>query len=210
MQVNHSKQSSRCKSALAAVMLSAVSLLAAAPSQAMTIIGVEDPVSGFVGSLLKGFPDYVQVASDGEASFRPFGVGPDVSDAIYFGPENMDTWMQAAESTWTDNGAGVWYLPAANPGPGCPPENATDVSLCHEAVGHWLTLSGPWNPTLVGDYAIMSEDGTVGDYIRLYNSNGAAHLTFASDPIGLPEPASLALVGAGLAGLLRKRRTQVA
>ena len=196
----------KLKSMLAAALLAATTLLAQAPAQAATVIGVEDPAAGFVGTLFPYFPDYLQVASDGELAFRPFGILEDVSDAIFFGPMNGDEWMQAPDSTWTNNGNGVWYLPASNPGPGCPPENATDTSTCLEAVGHWISTIGPWVGPLLGDYVILSADGTFGDVIRLYNTDGIANVSFASDPIGLPEPASLALLGAGLAGLGWQRR----
>ena len=205
----HATRLNNVKAFLVASLLAASTLLASTPTRATTIIGVEDPALGFVGGLLAGFPDYVQVASDGEVSFRPFGIGPDVSDAIYFGPQNSFRWVQAAESTWTDNGAGVWYLPAANPGPGCPPENETDVSSCHEAVGHWMTEDGPWIPSALGDYAILSADGSIEDLIRLYNIDNVAHITFASDPLALPEPSSLALVSAAVAAYPRKRRRHI-
>ena len=194
------------KPTLAAALLAATVFLTETPAQAATVIGVEDPALGFVGDVLSMFPDYLQVGSDGEMAFRPFNLLEDASDAIFFGLMNEDAWRQAPDSAWTSNGNGVWYLPASNPGPDCPPENATDTSTCFEAVGHWISAVGPWGGPLVGDYVILSEDGTVGDIIRLYNTDGIANVSFASDPIGLPEPASLALLAAGLAGLCWPRQ----
>ena len=206
MKPNQTNLNNKMKTTLAAALLATTALLAQAPAQAATVVGVEDPATGFVGSLSPFFSEYLQVASDGELAFRPFGILEDVSDAIFFGPMNEDAWVQAPGSTWTSNGNGVWYLPASNPGPGCPPENATDTSTCFEAVGHWISTIGPWIGPLVGDYVILSADGTYGDIIRLYNTNDIANVSFASDPIRLPEPASLALLAAGIAGLGWQRR----
>jgi len=197
---------SATKGALALALC--ISGFAVAPAHA-TVIGTEDPVSGFVGELFSGydgapFPDSTgwTVASDGESPFMPFNITVDVSDAVSL--DNGNGWYQAADSLWTSAGNYVWYIPASSPGgPGCGSENEP---LC-EYVGHFISAIA-WAPTAIGTWTILDANGAVGDVIITYNDANGANLIFKSDPI--PEPASLALLGIGLAGLAASRRRKQA
>jgi hypothetical protein len=204
------------RSAFLAAALAGAMLFASAPALAATIICTEDS-GGAVCDLLasSGFPGFVSVASDGESPFDPYGAGFDTSDGIQFTLFDNGPWIQAADSQWTQiaGGVGTWVLPAATAGgPGCPGENAIDTSTCTELVGHWIQIALPggalpqWQPQLLGEYDILSADGTIGDRIFLFNTNAGAELIFQSDPI--PEPATMALVGISLLGLgaFRRRR----
>lgn len=158
-----------------------------------------DPAAaGFVGPLLPGFAGYT-VASDGEAVFDPFTAGFDVSDGIRL--DNPFGWFQAANSHWTQTDAFTWVIPAANPGPGCGPENG---NTC-EIVGHFISAT-PWNAHAVGTWEIMDADGSIGDVITTFNTANGAEITFQSGPT--PEPGEWALMamGRGVIGLTMKRR----
>ena len=183
------------KSAFAAAAIAA--MLASAPARAV-VIGVEDPALGFVGDLFAGFAGYV-VASDGESAFRPFQVSFDVSDGIRL--DNAFGWVQAADSQWTQIDAVTWVIPAANPGPGCGPENN---NIC-EMVGHFISATA-WNPAFIGTWVIGQAGGGISDVITTFNTANGAELTFQSDPV--PEPSEWALMAMGLAviGLTMKRR----
>lgn len=183
------------KSAFVAAAITA--MLASASARAV-VIGTEDPVSGFVGPLFPGIAGYT-VASDGEAAFDPFAVGFDVSDGIRL--NNSFHWFQAANSQWTQTDAFTWVIPAANPGPGCGPEN---VNTC-EMVGHFISAS-PWNPNFVGTWEIMDADGSIGDVITTFNTANGAEITFQSGPVPEPSEWALMAMGLGVIGLTMKRR----
>ena len=188
-------QSSRfAKSAFLAGAFAVTTMLASAPVYAdvYKVIGQEDAVNGFTGPLFVGVAGY-DVASDGESLFQPFGITVDVSDAIRL--DNPFNWTQAADSKWTPSGHSTWYVPAADPGPGCGAENG---NTC-EMVGHSISAA-PWDPSLLGTYVILSADGkTIGDTIKLSNTAAGAEILFVSDPV--PEPSEWAMMALGLAGL---------
>jgi opacity protein-like surface antigen len=175
---------------------------AAAAASADNVIGTEDSTTGFVGNFLESaFPGTQSiVASDGEASFDPFGAGYDTSDGLNFSAVGF-TWTQAADSTWNDLGNQTWVLPAVIPG--CGAENSTTC----EPVGHFIS-SATWSPGAIGTWLIYESDGSLSDRIVTFNTVNGAELKFYSDP-SIPEPATWAilLLGVfGVGGALRIRR----
>jgi hypothetical protein len=183
-------------------------------AKADIVIGQETSGGGFVGNLLEqNFPgtSYL-VASDGEASFDPFGAGFDTSDGINFSGVPF-VWDQAADSIWTSLGNQTWVLPANLSGIGCGVENGTTC----EPTGHFISPSA-WNPLALGQYLILEADGSVSDRIVLSNNaDGTADLKFYSDPnpgvTGVPEPAmwTIMLTGFfGLGSMLRRRKAALA
>jgi hypothetical protein len=171
------------------------------------------PVSFAEGAngIITGIPTAapaINVASDGEVAFFPFGATTDMSDAIQFtaGPGVWDFVGPANNWTTPDLGA-TWFLPAIN-------ENEP----ASENIGTWIFASGSgWNagtPSAV----ILTEGvgGPTSDIIRLFDNplNGAAMITFQSDPI-VPESSTWAMMIIGFAGLgfaayRRARRPAVA
>lgn len=179
-------------------------MMAGGPSHATTtVLGVEDPVNGFVGDLVSPGSGYT-VASDGEASFDPFGAGFDVSDGLNFSTIGAQ-WLQAPGSIWTSIGFQTWVLPADLTGIGCGKENATTC----EPVGHFIS-NLPWSSGVIGTWLILEgPSGPISDEIVLFNKRGQANLLFYSDPsLPAPEPATIAVLGVGLLGLavIRRRR----
>lgn len=171
-----------------------------------TVIGKEDPVTGFTGNFLESvFPGTVyMIASDGEAAFHPFGAAFDVSDGLDFSGVGF-TWTQAPDSIWTNIGSQIWVLPATT---SCGSENEPEC----EPVGHFLSPSA-WNPAAVGTWELWDSDGTLSDRIVTFNTAAGAELLFYSDPLPTPEPTSwaLMLIGFGaIGGAIRaSRRTTV-
>jgi len=176
-----------------------VSCFALFPAKADTIIGTEDPQSGLVSDFLG--TGYL-VASDGEASFDPFGAGYDTSDGINFSAITFP-WYQASDSHWTSLGNQIWVLPADLSAIGCGVETGTSC----EPVGHFYSPSG-WVPSVLGWYTILDPNGAVSDRIYLYNDpSSQANVQFYSDPV--PEPGTIAIFVMGLLALglmLGKRR----
>ena len=157
------------------------------------------PVSFAEGAngIITGIPTAVpaiNVASDGEVAFFPFGATTDMSDAIQFtAGAGVWNWVGAANNWTTPDGGAMWFLPAIA-------ENEPPS----EDIGTWIFAAGSgWNagtPSAV----ILTEGlgGPTSDIIRLSDNplNGAAMITFRSDPI-IPESSTWAMMIIGFAGL---------
>jgi hypothetical protein len=150
----------------------------------------------------------VNLASDNEVGFVPFGLTgvSDVSDAIEFtaGP---GVWVPDAayasafgSGLWTEQVVGtndVWFLPASITG--CGSENEPSC----EPVAKWDFAPGSgWNDG-TPNVNILNADGTLSDFVNVANDgvNGAATVTFVSDPTAVPEPSTWAMMLLGFAGL---------
>jgi hypothetical protein len=186
-------------------------MIAGTAAKADTVIGQESDADGFVGNLLPDFPGagYL-VASDGEASFHPFGATFDVSDGIDLSGTN-NPWTQAADSFWTAIGAQTWVLPANLTAFGCGVENEPSC----EPVGHFIDPGFYWTIQVPHTWVILDSAGAVSDKIVTYNdANGVANIKFYSDPsLGVPEPATWAMMLVGFFGLgamVRARRAVTA
>lgn len=174
-------------------------LAAAGSAQAqlpVIIIGVEDPTSGWAGPLFPGTS--YNVASDGEASFHPFNISVDVSDALSFDDVGHVWTMDASTVGWTQDGTRqTWYIDAASVGENEPP--------VPEPIGYFSSPD-PWTESVIGIYRIMGGPNEPGEYdeIILWNDANGAHLSFNSDA---PTPGAAAVLGlGGLMGARRRRR----
>src|SRR5262249_48695555 len=133
------------------------------------------------------------VASDGEVSFRPFGVTFDTTDGIIL-PALATPWTKSALSTgWTNVGGNTWVLPAVN-------ENEPTS----ESVGIW-TNPTPLAAANLGLVTLNQSNGiTLSDLINFTNTASGAMITFSSDPTLIaivPVPAALPLFATGLGAL---------
>jgi hypothetical protein len=164
-------------------------------ARAADVIGAEDQPgqNGFVGSI----PGTVgantalgiQVASDGEAPFHPFGIEFDVSDAIQF---NNPGAIPFSVNLWQEVAPGLWALPASLGA--CGDENEP---IC-EPVGQWFVPGIEIQP---GQWSILDAEGNVSDVITLSPTPNGMLLSFASDPLGVPEPAIWAMMLIGFFGV---------
>src|SRR5262249_10112197 len=116
-----------------------------ARGQGFIVIGTEDPVNGFAG-FIPG--TQIQVASDGESPFRPFGITVDTSDAIDLRAQGNNWTIDTPTVGWTlwaGTGPvnGVWYIAAAAVGKNEPP--------VPEPIGTWHSPD-PWVASVVGEY----------------------------------------------------------
>jgi hypothetical protein len=189
----------------------AASLVGAAAARAQDIvIGTEDSVGGFNGPLFPFVTTDLVVASDGEAPFDAFHAGYDISDGINFDVAGVSstTWTQAPDSHWNFLGGQTWVLPAKL-GP-CGDEGEP---LC-EPVGHFLMPPSIFfDPHFAVTSVILDASGAVSDRIVTFNGAHSGELLFFSDPAGIPEPATWALMltGFGLLGAgVRAMRREVA
>jgi hypothetical protein len=195
-------------------LLASVALVGASLSGAMaapssyTIIGTEDVVNGFNGTLFPGLPgggSYL-VASDGESYFDPYGANFDTSDGLNFSGVGFK-WYQAAGGQWTSLGNQTWVLPAVIPG--CGSENETTC----EPVGSFYSPNAPWVAAAIGTWVIQEwgpfDVAFVGrpgwsDVIKTFKSGNNAVVLFYSDFVGssgIPEPSTWAMLLLGFAGL---------
>ena len=146
---------------------------------------------------LVGPSPIINVASDGEGGFHPFGVTVDTSDAIQF-TVGSGVWIpdpaysaSFGAGLWqellgaTGGGTGIWVLPSTIAG--CASENEPTC----EPIAKWdFSPGGLWPPDTDPYQYILESDGvTLSDVILLDNSgpNGSAAITFSSDPSLIPE-----------------------
>ena len=166
-----------------------------------TVLCTESDTSGCVQQLFSTDGPNATVASDGESSFDPFGVGNDTSDQIQF---NSANWLPEVSNGWTQANSTTWFAPTSS---SCGSENEPSC----EVIGAWFLPGVQWSEGQVGVYTMLDSDGvTTSDVIVLDNAGpgGTAEIQFSSDPTLIPEPASFGLAGLGVLGLaaLRRRR----
>ena len=188
-----------------ALALSATLAWAQANGGTVTVC-TEDAASGCVQDIFSGvFVDSIVAASDGEDAFFPFDTQIDSSDGIRFSEFHSNVVFIGATG-WVQIDPLTWVLPGDLSGIGCGAENN---NTC-EPVGAWYYPGQFFIDFALGSYLILSPDGvTISDVIVLSNNgpDGNALIQFSSDPsLPAPEPASLALIGIGMAGLAFARR----
>jgi hypothetical protein len=158
-----------------------------------TPVTFAEGASGIVTAIPTASPA-INVASDGEVPFLPFGATSDMSDAIQFtAGAGSWTWLGPANNWTSPDGGATWFLPAI-----------AENEPSSENVGSWFFTGGsgwlPQTPSAV----ILTEGvrGPVSDIITLANNGpgAAATITFRSDPI-VPEPSTWAMMVVGFAGL---------
>lgn len=191
------------------LILAVVGLIVGFPTvgRAQIILGTEDPLNGFVGTLpVTQFS--ITVGSDGEGSFDPFGAGYDTSDGIsgilgwqpdpgYAAAFAPGFWTQLLDASGGPTGS--WVLPAVTPA-------GVENEPGFEPVAGWFLPGAVWGGNVPASFIILEADGTWSDTITISNNGpgGSAQITFASDPV--PEPSSLALLSLGAMVLLASRR----
>jgi hypothetical protein len=193
----------------------------AGPGNALTVVLCIDggeATAGCVAGIPTSAP-LLFVGSDGESVFDPFGAGFDTSDGIQlnssWAPDpafaasfGAGLWTQIADPA---TGGFTWVLPSVITGCG-----AENEPTCEPVAKWYFTPGSPWNAgtpdiLLIFEGAAFASD--LSDVILVNNTGGpngtAASITFFSDPAtfpSIPEPASLALIGIGMAGLAFARR----
>lgn len=168
-------------------------------THAVTVVGTESAGGGFHGDLFAAFPGQgYTVASDGEATFDPYGAGYDTSDGISF--STNFTWNLVSGAGWVGLPNNTWVLPANLTGIGCGAENEP---IC-EPKGLWTAPNATWISSVLGTYVILNSQGGVSDVINIFNQGNQAFASFQSDPV--PEPGTLILLGSGLLALASRFR----
>jgi hypothetical protein len=177
-------------------------------ASAFGVMDVVEDTNGFVGVIPKSAPP-ITVASDGETFFDPLGAGFDTTDGIVlnadWAPDPTDV-HAFRPGFWTQlPGAFTWVLPACNPSGLC--ENAE----IKEPVARFIFLPGSgWQKGTLS-LRISDPDGSFSDMVHVSNQGpgGAAMITFRSDGIGTPEPATWAMLilGFGAIGCAARRRS---
>jgi len=209
------KMSARVKRLLSVLGVAAALAAFAGLGNATTVVlcpGSGEGSDGCVADIPTAVPA-LSVASDGESGFFPFGLSIDTSDAVQLNanwipdPAFADAF---AAGFWTNlPGTSIWYLPANTP---CGNENEP---IC-EPVAKWYIPGAQWNagtPDTLLIFEGAAFDSDLSDVILVNNTGGPngtdASITFYSDPnlpAAAPEPASLALLSIGMAGLAFARR----
>ena len=190
---------------MALIATAAVGLSSHAMAQAFGYTTVSETASGgYVGAIPTSSPA-LMVASDGEASFDPFGAGYDTSDGIQLNSNwAPDPAYAAAFKVWTQlPGTFTWVLPSCVNG-------VCENGNVYEPVAKWdYTPGAGWNAGTTG-LQILEADGTLSDLVTIANDgvNGVgATITFNSNAV--PEPATWAVMLTGFFGIgmaMRSRR----